>query len=241
MTDQRREVSYISPSPPYADPLTILAPTDTYYTIDRISLPVPSTSQTGLEKYVSSFLFFVFFFYMIYHIVLACFNCSLEDTNLGWIRASFFLNIPFVLAVCIYIIHYIKTKKIPSLTHFRTTIIIYISVFLFYFFEGGIYAEIDELKMIRKTLENATVISSLPCSTNYYENVYGLKISQYSFIILCLFLLCCLCCFHVPSKNIKDAIKERCNQFISFIINQWRYFTGIIFKRHQGETIIQRY
>jgi hypothetical protein len=240
MTDQRREVSYISPSPPYADPLTILAPTDTYYTIDRISLPVPSTSQTGLEKYVPSFLFFVFFFYMIYQIVLACFNCSFEDTDLGWIRASFFLNIPFVLAVCIYIIHNIKTKKIPSLTHFRTTVFIYSLLLLFYLLDMGINFEVDELKMIRKALGNATVISSLPCSTNYYENVYGLKISQYSFILLCLFLPF-LHCFHVPLKNIKDAIKERCNQFISFIINQWRYFTGIIFKRHQGETIIQRY
>ncbi len=235
MTNQRQEVSSISPSPPYADPPTILAPNDTHYTIDRVSLAVPS--QTGLEKYFPSFLFFIFLFYMIYQIVLACYNCSFEDTNLGWIRASFFLNIPFVLAICIYIIYNIKTKKIPSFTDFRTTVVIYISIFLFYLFDIGIYFEVDELKQIRKTLENATVISFLPCSTNYYENVYGLKISQYSFILLCLFLLC-LRCFNI---QLKDFVKERCNQFISFIINQWRYFMGIIFQRHQGETIIQRY
>jgi ABC-type sulfate transport system permease component len=123
---------------------------------------------------------------MIYQIVLACYNCSFEDTNLGWIRTSFFLNIPFVLTVCIYIIENIKTKKIPSLTHFRTTVVIYSLLFFLYLVDLGIYFEVDELKMIRKALGNATMRSS----TNYYENVYGLKISQYSFMFFsCLFIL----------------------------------------------------
>jgi hypothetical protein len=236
MTNQGRE--YISPSLPYVDPVRILAPNETYSTIERVSLVVPS--QTRFKKYFSSFLFVIFLFYLIIQIILACYNCSFEYTNINWIRASFFLNIPFVFAVCIYIIRNIQTKKILSFTDFEITIMIYSLFFLFYLIGMGIYFEIDQLKQIQKTLGNTTIINFLPCSTNYYENIFRLKISQYFFIIICSFFSC-LFCFDAELNDKKDAVKERCNQLISFIINQWRYFFGIIFQRHQGETVIQQY
>ena len=242
MADQRREVSHQSPPPPpYADPLTILAPHRPI--VNQVSPVVPSKS--GLGIYFPSFLLFLFVSYMILQIVFACFfNCSLPNTNLGWIRASFFLNIPAVLILCICFIQNHKRKKIYSCNSFLITVLLYSGCFVCYLIIIGIYFEIDELKAIRKVLENTT-ITSLPCSTSYYENIFRLKLSQHIFVITSFLLGCfhiclCGCGCYARLKVMRASVKEQCIQFISPIINRWRLFIGTLCGRHQQETFIQR-
>lgn len=173
MADQRRDVSCQSAIPPYADPRTVLVSIPIHFTVNQVPVAVPS--QTGLGKFLPSFLLVFFLLYMIYQIILAGFNCTLESTNLGWIRASFFLNIPFLLTACIYLIRNCVKKKLPSLFSLWLIISLHSAIFINYVLLMGIYFEVDELKKIKGALRNATVTDPLPCSTNYYENVLMLR------------------------------------------------------------------
>ena len=240
MADQRQEVSHQSQPPPYADPLSILVPPNSI--VDQVPLVVPP--QNGLKKYFPSLLLFIFLFYMITQIVFACFsNCSLPNTNLRWIRASFFLNIPAVLILCIRFIQNYKRRKISSLLDFANTIMLYSIFFGGYLMFYGIVPEVKELMMIQNVLGNTTVISLLPCSTSYYENMFRLKISHlifaFSLFAFSFLRLCYAICAYILEEKLAFS-KERCNRLISPIINRWRSFIGTLCGRHQQETFIQR-
>lgn len=238
MTDQREVFDQSPlPPPPYADPVIVLAPQQIFPTFNGIRPDV--SIQRMLERYFSSFLFFIWFFYMIAQIVLACFSCSLPASNLGWIRASFFLNTPCVLIVCIYLYLRLRANGTVSLKDFRNGSALYAGFFTMYLFTLGIFVEIHEFGIIRETLNNATLIDSLPCSAGYYENVIRLKISQYCLPIPLLILLCSFCC-HIPSASQKAFVKQRYNQLISFVVNRWRHFADRIFQRHPGEVFLPR-
>jgi hypothetical protein len=240
MSNQQREASYESPlePTPYADPRTILSANGINSSNNQVSAVVPQ--PTILEKCFASFLFIVFVSYMIFQIILAGFNCPLPDSNLGWIRASFFLNIPYVFFLLIYIIQRIITKKFSSLNDFRNTFLVYISYFTLYELVLGISFEAGELHTIRKILSNATAINMLPCSTAYYENIFRLKISQYCLFFLFIVFSCCCYCIIAPWKG-TTFISQRCHQLSLFINNRWRYFIETICQRHHGEILIEQY
>lgn len=97
MNDQRREVIFLFQSLPYADLLFVLAPDKSDYSMDSIP----------------SFLISSFLIYLIHQIVLACYNCEYEKNNLVWIHIYFFMNIPFIVDIIIYI-KIILEKKIKG-------------------------------------------------------------------------------------------------------------------------------
>lgn len=155
---------------------------------------------------------------------MGCFSCPLPDSNLGWIRAAFFLNIPWVLILCIYLIRKVRAKEIPPFKDFYMALNIYLSCFAFYLLNVGVYFEVGELNIIQTTLKNATVIDSLPCSVFYYETAFRFRLSQYCLLII-LLLPYVFLCFALLWMYLENFVKQRWNQLTSFIVNRWRYLT----------------
>ncbi len=169
-------VSMSVSSTPY-DEHVIISPSN-----DNISIqasPFKSVLDQLIKTYLPLFFILIFLLYLLYQIILAGFNCRVEDSNLSWIRASFFLNIPFLLAAIFIIIKKWKKKKSLLFAEFTHSIILlYAIFFIVYWIVLGIWKEIVELQKIGNVLANATNVS-LPCSMNYYEHVYYLEISFY--------------------------------------------------------------
>jgi hypothetical protein len=179
MNDKRKDIVYMSvSSSPYADPVTILPSNDI--------ISIKSNSLASLIKiYHPLFLIIIFLLYLLYQIILAGFNCRLEESNLSWIRSSFFLNIPFLLVGIFIIVRYWKKEKsllFVKFTHF--IILSYVIFFFLYWISLAINREVDELKKIGNVLKYATNFSVFPCSKNYYNHVYYLKISHFCSVII---------------------------------------------------------
>lgn len=144
MNNERKETNSIYSSPPYADLFIILNGNNS---IVNSQLPLIK-NRSRLHYLYGYFLrcvqismrifpIFVFLAFPTYQVVLACYNCRLEDTNLGWIRAAFFLNIPFILGVFIYLILMLSSNQIPTFTYFVGIILLYIfSIQTYTFFFG---------------------------------------------------------------------------------------------------------
>ncbi|CAF1210652.1 unnamed protein product [Rotaria sordida] len=107
MQNYREEISSLSSTqPPYADFIGILSPPNINSPINTVINPIlPKTRLHHVCEYFIEFLhywlplylIFVFLLLAICQIILACHNCPLPNTDINWIRASLFMNIPFVL------------------------------------------------------------------------------------------------------------------------------------------------
>ena len=95
---------------------------------------------------IHSFPILMFLLFSIYQIVLALKNCGIGNNDLGWIRVSFLVNIPFVLGVFIYLGVILIKKKIPSFMDFIFIIIIYVIIYFWYSVLLGNSKEFRELK-----------------------------------------------------------------------------------------------
>lgn len=243
MNIERQETNFVYSSPPYADPLVILNRNNTNSPIIQIYLPwIPENNRLyyfcdNFLKYVQIlirlFPTLVFLLFSIYQVVLACYNCTLEDSDLGWIRASFFLNIPFISGVFIYIIIIFSSKKMPTFDHFTMMITTYIGIYFHYTYFLGIYGEVDEMKTIHVALKNSTIADMLPCPINHYRRVFGMKIASFCSPVL-VFFFCCFPCFKCSFVDENRMQDNRLYRFIFVSVNRWRDFKNRIFARHQG-------
>ena len=174
----------------------------------------------------------------MYEIVLAGYNYVLENSNLGWIRASFFLNIPWVLCIFIYIRIMFKKNKLPSIGDFILIILLYVIFFFKYFIFCGCYGEIGELQEIRTVLNNSTAMALLTCSTGHYRRVFGIKIVNLSIVLLGVFISPCLIRFFNLCENRRNNEPKNYDRFISSVVNRWRNFLDILYQRHREEVVI---
>ena len=237
-----REIRYSSP--PYADPLVILNANNINHPINPTLVPRRTRLHYICENFIKfsrllihSLPVLVFLLFLIYQITLACYNCGLENSNLGWIRASFFLNIPFVLCVFIYFGVRLKQKKLPSVIHVLAIIVYYMLCSFSYTLILGIYFEIDELKQIRSALDNATAVELLPCPVNHYKHVYGMKIASLCSPGLICFVMPFLGCLINQERSENNDEMKRCDR----IISRWTNFVDTILQRHTEETVVEHF
>jgi hypothetical protein len=199
MNDQNREDSHLPPLTPDGDPLIVSSGNEINHTINSSPNIIPRRTCLVYypKKSVSNLLilvvFILFVIYLIYEIVLACYNCGFEKTNLTWIRASFFLNIPWILFIFIYILTiYNKPIQLHPITILVVHIIPILTLFLhFYFFFIAFTFEKSELHEIQIALNNQSTVRLLPCPRIYYQQVFVIKIIDYCFPVIatCIFLV----------------------------------------------------
>jgi hypothetical protein len=248
MDVEKKEVSLVCSSPPYADPLGILDGNHVNYSINADPFSILYQTRVDclydkcnkfIEILVSSLLILILLIFSIYQIVLGCYNCRLENNNLGWIRASFLWNIPLVLFILIQIVIIVRKNKALPLLVVLSFIWLYFLFLFWYSVMLGIYVEVGELTEIRNALNNATVVSLLPCPANYYRQVYILKIASWCSPCVLISMFC------VPtstkrSNSQMDKRKSRWGRFLFVIVRRWIDLTDKIFARHNGETVIER-
>ena len=233
----------MSLTPPYAGPFVVSVHDEINHRIAVLVPPV--SSENGLNRFIKSFLpsilIFVFLTYLMFQIVVGCINCQLEDSNLGWIRAAFILNIPLVLIILIFIVRRLLEKNPLQLSNVKHIVNIHAGMFFAYSINIGIYFEVSELLKIQKALGNATARSSLRCSTNHYHIVYGLEISRYCYLLFYVLLFLGLSYWKGLSNSIQYIRERIFDQCIYFIVTKSRNFNETLFKRHQQQILIERY
>lgn len=182
MDDARGEINVIRLSQPYVDPIAVL---DGNYSTKLASSS--NHNQTQLNHFdnyylklirilITLILILIFLPYSIYEIVLGCYNCPIETSNLPWIRASFLLNIPLVLTLFIYIFLKLTRKSMINFNDFLLIIIIYISITFSFSIFFAIPFQVDELIQLNDLLYHTVDRHFLICSINHYRQVFGMMI-----------------------------------------------------------------
>ena len=193
-----------------------------------------------VEHFIPSVFIVVLLLFAIYQIALACYNCRLENTNLSWIRASFFLNLPFVLGVFLYIFKTMMAKKPLSFPDVTSIAKCYTFPFFWYSCCIGLFFETVEATKILRALENATALDLLPCPSRHYRHVLGMKIANWCSPVIVI-LPVCLCLFKESCVYQKNNKLKSYDRFIFRIVNHWRYCMAVICRRHIGETVINQF
>lgn len=191
-----------------------------------------------LEHILPIFLILIFLLFLVYEVVIACYDCGFEHNNLGWIRASFFINIPFLFGISIHTAIKLKTRTVVLKDVF-SMIILYMLFVFFYSVSLGFYFEYLELDQIGNALNNVTHVESLPCSVNYYQQIICLKFFNWIFSFASIAYIC-LGYASNQSKSKTNAAK-RCDWLICLIINKCEYLLKTIFQYHVDETIIEQF
>jgi hypothetical protein len=242
MNVERKEMNLLCSSSPYVDPVVFLDGNNINDSGNSNSHKTRlDYSLDYFKKFVRTlialFLILVLLLFSTYQIILGCFNCGFGITNLGWIRASFFLNIPFVLSIFIYIVIRIRKKVMPSLSEVFAFVLIYMGFFGFYKYFVGIYGEFNEFLKIEAVLNSGTVVN-FPCPMSYYHQVYVIMI-----VTWCIPLLLCVigsvCSFtNRPARGI-DNENNKCDRCAFLIVGDWINLTDKIFSRHKEEVFIR--
>jgi hypothetical protein len=235
MDDQNKMVTDMSQPSSYVDPPETLS-RDEINQEENVG-PNVISRRTRLHycfdklvfDWVLSFVFFLLLIYLIYILVLAYYNCEFDNIKLGWIRASIFLNVPFLLAILIDICAMYKQND-------GLRYLIFVGIVLIYTFFSVIYTlciavsfELTELKEIRTALNNETYLNLLPCSKIYYQQMFVTRIINYFFPIATIdFLYYYIFYEDHPEINLDTKRYDRC---IFSIVNKWRNFLYTIFQR----------
>ncbi|CAF3855583.1 unnamed protein product [Rotaria sp. Silwood1] len=244
-------MSSLSPNQPlYADPIIVLSPPTINSSVNAVgNQHLPKTRLHYIwERFIKflnyilpSFIIFVLLVFTIYQIALAGYNCRLPDTNIGWIRAALFMNIPFVLGVLCYIVVLLVQKKSPTYSHIQLMAYNYFYILIYhayidrFFFNSGY-----QMNDVRKALNNATLLASLPCTESYYRQVFGVMIAHYVSPVFILIILCCLRpCTSKTSFGLTDKVMDRCDEIIHGIVNRWRYCKSVVYRRHTKEIFVE--
>ncbi|CAF4951890.1 unnamed protein product, partial [Rotaria sp. Silwood1] len=219
-------MSSLSPNQPlYADPIIVLSPPTINSSVNTVgNRNLPKTRLHYIwERFIKflnyilpSFIIFVLLVFTIYQIVLAGYNCRLPDTDIGWIRAALFMNIPFVLGVLCYIVFLLVQKKSPTYSHIRLMAYSYFYIIIYHaFIDGWFLFSGYQIYEVRKALNNATLLASLPCTESYYRQVFGVMIAHYVSPVFILIILCCLLpCMSETFSRFTDKVMDRPEQIV---------------------------
>ncbi|CAF1286584.1 unnamed protein product [Rotaria sp. Silwood1] len=211
-------MSSLSPNQPlYADPIIVLSPPTINSSVNAVgNQHLPKTRLHYIwERFIKflnyilpSFIIFVLLVFTIYQIALAGYNCRLPDTNIGWIRAALFMNIPFVLGVLCYIVVLLVQKKSPTYSHIQLMAYNYFYILIYhayidrFFFNSGY-----QMNDVRKALNNATLLASP-------EQIVRLKFGKTAFNLFDRFIssisngqrLNCLCSLWIDDTIVIDEL-----------------------------------
>ena len=171
-------------SPSYADPLNVLNEANLLVEIeDEISIPQriePNDKEYCLRTYRKIFTklipMFVFILFLIFELILACFNCKYDGNTFSTIRFVLFLSVPFLFGIFIYIMMMLQTRAFPDALQYSGFILRTLCTILFYTFLFGCIPMGSDMNKMNNIINNSSIIDDLPCSITYYEVVYILAI-----------------------------------------------------------------
>ncbi|CAF1422245.1 unnamed protein product [Adineta ricciae] len=222
--------------PPYADMIGILSPRVYDTSIHHVTHERPSrTSSPCFIKYcdrlIKIILILGLLLFSIPQIILACFNCPLTYENLGWIRASLFMNVPFVLGIFIFLIRKLIRREWPLYFHIVQMAVAYVCVPGWHLFIDLFIFTGAEMNDIRVTLQNKKAVMLLSCPERYYQCVFGMIIMQCVFPIVLVIVSCILNnCFDTRSKSCGEKIE-------AWYYTRWRHYMDVLCERHIEEFV----
>lgn len=203
----------------YADPLDILNGTDVIVENQTLfpSRIEPGDREYCLQTYKKIFKklipVYIFILFLMFELILACFNCTYEDENFIAIRILLFLSVLFLFGTFIYITGLLVTKEIPDIRDYFMSVFKYSFYLRFYIFVFGSFDLVPEMMTLNKIRNNSSAIDYLPCSINYYETVFVLVLIELCFvpfvIVIFLVLLIIVAIKKCQRKTVTNSINPK--------------------------------